>query len=113
VAYVDQENAKVFDVTNGCVVANRNIAFTLTETELDESQDSDFEPSIEIISQTSCQASSTPFVTKKPKLQLSNCQKNHSVVSRQKYIRGKFDPPHLPSVANCEKKCPGSKENFL
>ena len=26
-----------------------------------------------------------------------------------RFLRGKFDPPHLPSVANCEKKVPVSK----
>jgi len=54
-AYVENENAKVLDVANGCNESSES------ESELDESQDSGFDPAIEMSSQTSSQASSTPL----------------------------------------------------
>ena len=54
-AYVEHENAKVLDVANGCNESSES------ESELEESQDSGFDPAIEMSSQTSSQASSTPL----------------------------------------------------
>ena len=53
-AFVEHENAKVLDVANGCNDSSES------ESELDESQDSDFDPAIELCSQTSSQASALP-----------------------------------------------------
>jgi hypothetical protein len=60
-AYVEHENAKVLDVANGCNDSSES------ESELDESQDSDFDPAIELCSQTSSQASALPCVDPKAK----------------------------------------------
>ena len=68
-AYVVHENAKVLDVANGCNDSSES------ESELDESQDSDFDPAIELCSQTSSQASALVW-TQKPKRQHSHYQRH-------------------------------------
>jgi hypothetical protein len=60
-AYVEDENAKVLDVANGCNDSS------MSESELDESQDSDFDPPIEMTSQASASSQPLPKLTQRRK----------------------------------------------
>ena len=60
-AYVEDENAKVLDVANGCNDSSES------ESELDESQDSDFDPAIEMNSQASSSSQPLPKLTQRRK----------------------------------------------